>query len=73
VFLYPGTNDDHGKIFTIKKWALGSESNQMFSLEKRGKLLILRGIGQIKEAFLRIGIETRWKPIVGEDPRYIWW
>ena len=58
MFLYPGTNDDHDKIFTIKKWSLGQNQIKCFR--------------QIKEDLLRIDIEKRWKPPVDEDPGYIW-
>jgi hypothetical protein len=66
LFLYPGTNDDHDKIFKNKVWALGH--NEMFSLENKGNFLILRGISveeiethsQIKEDLQRIGVKC-WK------------
>jgi hypothetical protein len=76
LFLYPGTNDDHDKIFTNKSWSLGR--NQMFSLENKGNCLILRGISveeiethdHIKDELSRIGIKS-WKPLVGEDPKHM--
>jgi hypothetical protein len=76
LFLYPGSNEDHDKIFTNKKWSLGS--NEMYSLENKGNLLILRGVSveeiethaKISEDLQRIGIK-RWRPLVGEDTKYM--
>ena len=57
------------KYSRLKNGHQGQNQIKCFRQRKEGSL---RGIGQIKEDLLRIGIEKRWKPPVDEDPGYIW-